>query len=480
MKKFRIRKILIANRGEIARRILRTCRTMGIRTVAIFSEADRQTPHVWEADEAYLVGPAKAQESYLNIERIIAIARQAQVDAIHPGYGFLSENAAFATAVTDAGIHFIGPSPQSIAIMGNKITAKQAVIPFEVPLIPGTEEAIHDPGEGLKWAERIGYPVLIKAAAGGGGKGMRMVNESADFAAQFERAVSEAQSAFGDGSVFIEKYALQPKHIEVQILADQYGNTIHLGERECSIQRRHQKVVEESPSPVVDASLREKLGAAAVQVARSCQYTGAGTVEFILDGHKQFYFLEMNTRLQVEHPVTEMVTGVDLVAWQIRIAEGEPLTLEQETIHPSGHAIELRVYAEDPSNQFMPSPGTLDGYSIPKGSGIRVDDAYVQGNAVSLYYDPMIAKLIAFGKDRPEAIQRLLDAVANYRIEGVVTTLSFAPFLLHHPAFLDGSFDTNFISTYFKDQESLPPWLAHTAAVLYDRERSRLRLPGMA
>lgn len=480
MKGKKIQKVLIANRGEIARRIMRTCRAMGVRTVAIYSEADRNAPHVWEADEAYLAGPARAQDSYLNINKIIEIARHCGADAIHPGYGFLSENAGFAEAAEANHIVFIGPTPQAIRTMGNKIAAKQAVIPFDVPLIPGSDHAILDKLAGEALAKAIGYPVLIKAAAGGGGKGMRIVDAANDFNSQFDRAVSEAKAAFGDGSVFIEKYIQNPKHIEVQILADNYGHTIHLGERECSIQRRHQKVVEESPSPVVSGELRHRLGEAAVQVAKSCQYRGAGTVEFIYDGQDHFYFLEMNTRLQVEHPVTECVTGMDLVAWQIRIAEGAPLTVQQQDVVQRGHAIEFRVYAEDPYDQFMPNHGELTSYRLPDGPGIRVDDAYVQGSEVSLFYDPMIAKLIAYGEDRTEAISKLKLAIADYRIEGVTTTLSFAPFLLNHPLFLNGQFTTQFIQDHFNGQSRLPEWLAHAAAWIYDQEVQKLRIPLMA
>ena len=478
MRDKKIRKILVANRGEIARRIMRTCRKLDIRTVAIYSEADRYSPHVREADEAYLVGPAKAQESYLNSGKIIEIARACAADAIHPGYGFLSENATFAELAEANQITFIGPTPHAIRVMGNKITAKQAVIPFDVPLIRGSDHAMADQKEGKDLAQTIGYPVLIKAAAGGGGKGMRIVEKAEDFDSQFERAVSEARAAFGDGSVFIEKFVQNPKHIEVQILADIHGHTIHLGERECSIQRRHQKVVEESPSPVVDDVLRQRLGEAAVQVAKACQYRGAGTVEFIYDGHDRFYFLEMNTRLQVEHPVTECVTGLDLVAWQSKIAEGAPLTVLQQDVKQRGHAIEFRVYAEDPFNQFLPNHGVLSTYTLPHGPGIRVDDAYVQGSEVGLFYDPMIAKLIAYGDDRQDAIEKLKKAVADYHITGVTTTLSFAPFLLNHPLFLSGNFNTQFIQDHFQAQPSLPPWMAYAAAWIYDREVQKLRIPG--
>ena len=444
-----MKKILVANRGEIALRVMRTARRMGIKTVAIYSEADRTAPHVQFADEAILIGPPPSSRSYLLGEKIIETAKKLRVDGIHPGYGFLSENAAFAKAVTDAGITFIGPSPYSIEVMGSKLAAKEAVRQFNIPMVPGTENAITDIQEAKNISRKIGYPILIKASAGGGGKGMRIVENEEELASQMERAISEAISAFGDGSVFIEKYIASPRHIEIQVLADQHGNTIHLFERECSVQRRHQKVVEEAPSSILTPEIRAAMGADAVKVAQACDYTGAGTVEFLVDEHLNYYFLEMNTRLQVEHPVTELITGVDLVEQQIRIADGETLPFHQGDLKIKGHAIELRVYAEDPYNDFLPSIGKLTTYRPPVGEGIRVDDGYREGMDIPIYYDPMIAKLVAFAKNRNEAIHRLLEAIAQYEIEGAATTLPFGKFVLQHEAFISGKFDTHFVKNYF-------------------------------
>ncbi len=430
-------------------RVMRTARRMGIRTVAVYSEADRQAPHVQFADEAALVGPPSSALSYLRGDKIIEIAKEFDVDGIHPGYGFLSENAAFAQAVTQAGITFIGPSPHSIEVMGSKLAAKDAVRKFNIPMVPGTENAVASIGEAGAISRRIGYPVLIKASAGGGGKGMRIVESEEDLQEQMERAISEATSAFGDGSVFIEKYIASPRHIEIQVLADAHGHTVHLFERECSIQRRHQKVVEESPSSILTPEIRAAMGADAVKVAQACNYTGAGTVEFLLDEHLNYYFLEMNTRLQVEHPVTEMITGIDLVEQQIRIARGEELPFKQQELSFKGHAIELRVYAEDPFDNFMPSIGKLKTYRPPTGKGIRVDDGYREGMDIPIYYDPMISKLIAYGRDRREAIERLLEAIAAYDIAGVATTLPFGKFVMEHEAFASGKFDTQFVKKYF-------------------------------
>ncbi|NIK74128.1 propionyl-CoA carboxylase alpha chain [Thermonema lapsum] len=445
----KIRKILVANRGEIALRIMRSAKEMGIRTVAIYSEADREALHVRYADEAVCVGPAPSSESYLRIDRILEACRQTGADAVHPGYGFLSENAHFARAVEEAGLIFIGPSPQSIELMGSKLAAKEAAKKQGVPLVPGTAEALTDVEEGKRIAREIGYPVLIKASAGGGGKGMRVVEKEEDFAEQMERAISEAISAFGDGAVFIEKYIASPKHIEIQVLGDRYGKVVYLFERECSIQRRHQKVIEEAPSAVVDENMRRAMGEAAVRVAKACGYYNAGTVEFIVDEQRNFYFLEMNTRLQVEHPVTEMITGIDLVKEQIRIAEGQPLRFSQEELKINGHAIEVRVYAEDPRNNFLPNVGKLLSYERPQGPGVRVDDAFEAGMQVPIYYDPMIAKLIVHAPSRQEAIDRMLRAIGEYKITGIATTLDFCAFALQHPAFTDGSFDTNFVKQYF-------------------------------
>jgi acetyl-CoA carboxylase biotin carboxylase subunit len=444
-----MKKILVANRGEIALRVMRTARRMGIQTVAIYSEADRLSPHVRFADEAVCIGPPPSSQSYLLGNKIIEAAKSLGVDGIHPGYGFLSENAAFAQAVTDAGITFIGPSPYSIEVMGSKLAAKDAVRHFNIPMVPGTEGAVSDVAEAVKIGREVGYPLLVKASAGGGGKGMRIVESEADLESQMERAISEAKSAFGDGSVFIEKYIGSPRHIEIQVLADSFGNTVHLFERECSVQRRHQKVVEEAPSSILTPEVRSAMGADAVKVALACQYTGAGTVEFLVDEHLNYYFLEMNTRLQVEHPVTEMITGIDLVEQQIRVARGEKLSFSQEDLQIHGHAVELRVYAEDPLNDFLPSIGRLDTYIRPTGDGIRVDDGFEQGMDIPIYYDPMLAKLVAYGKSRPEAIQRLLQAIQDYEIEGVATTLPFGRFVLEHEAFVSGNFDTHFVKNYF-------------------------------
>ncbi|MEO1653361.1 MAG: acetyl-CoA carboxylase biotin carboxylase subunit [Bacteroidota bacterium] len=452
----KIKKILVANRGEIALRVMRTARDMGIQTVAVYSEADRASLHVKYADEAICLGPAPSAESYLRGDKIIAACQQLGVDAIHPGYGFLSENADFAGQVTEAGLIFIGPSPASISVMGSKLAAKEAVSKYDIPMVPGVNQAISDIGEAKKKAEAIGYPILIKASAGGGGKGMRIVEHSDEFEEQMNRAMSEAISAFGDGAVFIEKYITSPKHIEIQVLGDQHGNIIHLFERECSIQRRHQKVIEEAPSAVVSPEMRAAMGAAAVKVAQACDYYGAGTVEFIADEKLNFYFLEMNTRLQVEHPVTEMITGIDLVKEQIKIAEGRKLDIKQEDLKIQGHSLEVRVYAEDPKNNFLPDIGRLNTYKPPQGPGIRLDDGFEEGMEVPIYYDPMIAKLVTYGKDRPEAIARMLRAIQEYQISGIETTLSFCSFVLRHEAFLSGKFDTNFVKKFFNPEILTP------------------------
>ncbi|MCL4109862.1 UNVERIFIED_CONTAM: hypothetical protein GTU68_028771 [Idotea baltica] len=444
-----MKKILVANRGEIALRIMRTAIKMGISTVAVYSEVDSNARHVKFADEAVLLGAAPSNESYLNVKRIIELAKSLDVDGIHPGYGFLSENAAFAKAVAEAGITFIGPSEHAINVMGSKLEAKATVKDYNIPMVPGTDQAITNIDEAKKIAIDIGFPILIKASAGGGGKGMRIVESEKDFESQMDRAVSEAKSAFGDGAVFIEKYIASPRHIEIQILADNHGNVVHLFERECSIQRRHQKVVEEAPSAILTPELRNKMGNAAIKVAKSCNYSGAGTVEFLLDDQHNFYFLEMNTRLQVEHPVTEMVTGIDLVEQQIKVARNEVLELTQDDIKLNGHAVELRVYAEDPSKDFLPDIGTLETYKIPKGKGIRVDDAYEEGDEIPIYYDPMIAKLVAFGNTRAEAIAHLSKAIEEYYIEGIKTTLGFGNFVMNHEAFKTGVFDTHFVQKYF-------------------------------
>ncbi len=448
-----MQKILVANRGEIAFRIMRTIRNMGIRSVAIYSEADRDAPHVLFADEAVFIGPAISAHSYLNADKIIALAKQLGVDGIHPGYGFLSENAEFAQKVEDAGITFIGPGPDAMRVMGSKLAAKESVKKYDIPMVAGIDKAIEDINVAKDIASKIGYPILIKASAGGGGKGMRVVEKESQLEEQMQRAISEAKSSFGDGSVFIEKYISSPRHIEIQVLADKHGNAVHLFERECSIQRRHQKVIEESPSAVITPELRRKMGEAAVRVAKSCNYTSTGTVEFLVDENLDFYFLEMNTRLQVEHPVTEMITGIDLVEEQIRIARGEQLRFTQDDIVINGHAVELRVYAEDPMNDFLPSIGTLTKYIKPNGDKIRIDDGYREGMTIPIFYDPMIAKLVTHGKDRSAAIEKMKTAIRNFKIEGVSTTLPFGEFVFEHPAFLSGNFDTHFVKKYFTPEK---------------------------
>ncbi len=445
-------KILVANRGEIALRVMRSAKEMGIKTIAVFSEADRLMPFVTYADEAVCIGPAASAQSYLKADTIIAVAKQYGADGIHPGYGFLSENAGFAQAVADAGLSFIGPSAYSIEMMGSKIAAKQAAQKFNVPMVPGTDQPLKDYEEAKTIAEQIGYPLLIKASAGGGGKGMRVVTAAAELEEQMRMAKSEALNAFSNDDVFIEKYISAPKHVEIQLLGDQHGNYLYLFERECSIQRRHQKLIEEAPSSCLTPDVREAMGKCAVDVARACKYYGAGTVEFLVDDELNFYFLEMNTRLQVEHCVTEMICGIDLVKEQIRIARGEKLSVSQEQLRIHGHAIELRVCAEDPLNNFMPDTGRLNMYVRPQGPGIRVDDGYEQGMDIPIFYDPMIAKLVAWGATRQEAIDRLCRAIDEYKIQGIQTTLSFGKWAVRQPAFVEGKFDTNFIGKYFKPE----------------------------
>ncbi len=445
----KIHKILVANRGEIALRVMRTAREMGIQTVAVYSQADRNAPHVRFADEAVCIGPPPSAQSYLLMDKLIEISLQMGVDAIHPGYGFLSENAVFSRKVSEAGLIFIGPSPESIEMMGSKLSAKLAAKRYNIPLVPGTEEAISDVAAAKQRAAEIGYPVLIKASAGGGGKGMRLVHHEEEFEEQMHRAISEAQAAFGDGAVFIEKFVTAPRHIEIQVLGDKHGNIIHLFERECSIQRRHQKVIEEAPSAVLTPEIRAAMGKCAVDVARACNYYGAGTVEFIVNDKLEFYFLEMNTRLQVEHPVTEIITGVDLVRQQILVAEGHALAIRQEDLQIKGHAIEVRVCAEDPANNFLPDIGKLHTYVRPQGPGIRVDDGFEQGMDIPIYYDPMIAKLIVHAEDRNKAIAKMLRAIEEYQITGIQTTLGFCTYVLNHEAFISGQFDTKFVEKYF-------------------------------
>src|SRR5690554_3509211 len=444
-----MKKILVANRGEIALRVMKTAKKMGIKTVAVYSVADRQSPHVKFADEAVCIGEAPSNQSYLLGDKIIEVCKELGVDGIHPGYGFLSENSKFAELAEQNGIAFIGPKSHAIEVMGDKLAAKDTVTGYDITMVPGLDHAITDIDEAKNVAKEVGFPILIKASAGGGGKGMRVVEKEEDFESQMQRAISEATSAFGDGSVFIEKFVASPRHIEIQVLANTHGNVVYLFERECSVQRRHQKVVEEAPSAVLTPEIRKAMGEAAVKVAKACDYVGAGTVEFLLDENKNFYFLEMNTRLQVEHPVTEMITGVDLVEMQIRVARGEVLPIRQEDLKITGHALELRVYAEDPINDFLPSIGHLSVYQIPNGKGIRVDNEIEQGMDVPIYYDPMLAKLISFGKDREEALQLMLKAIEEYKVEGIFTTLPFGKFVFEHEAFRSGNFDTHFVKKYY-------------------------------
>ncbi|GAB4507975.1 MAG: acetyl-CoA carboxylase biotin carboxylase subunit [Allomuricauda sp.] len=478
-----MKKILIANRGEIAVRVMKTVKKMGIKTVAVYSEVDRNAPHVLFADEAVCIGEAPSNKSYLKGDKIIEVAKKLQVDGIHPGYGFLSENADFAEAVENSGITFIGPKSKAIRIMGSKLAAKEAVKAYDIPMVPGIDEAISDVAKAHEIANEVGYPVLIKASAGGGGKGMRIVEKAEDLESGMKRAISEATSAFGDGSVFVEKYVKSPRHIEVQVMADTHGNVLHFFERECSVQRRHQKVVEEAPSAILTPELRKEMGEAACKVAKSCDYIGAGTVEFLMDADHNFYFLEMNTRLQVEHPVTELITGVDLVELQIKVARGEELPMKQEDLTINGHAVELRVYAEDPLNDFLPSVGNLETYQLPVGEGIRVDNGFREGMDIPIYYDPMLSKLITYGKTREEAIELMLDAIQNYKVKGVQTTLPFGSFVFAHEAFRSGNFDTHFVKNYYapemiKEQTSNEAEIAAMIALYQFLEDKKIvRLP---
>lgn len=442
------KKILIANRGEIAVRIARACREMGISPVAVYSEADRAALHVRKADEAYVLGPAPSSESYLRIERIIDIAKACGAEAIHPGYGFLSESAAFARAVRDAGLTLIGPPPEAMELMGSKTVARRTVRDAGAPVVPGTVDPVSDVEEARRVADEIGYPIMLKASAGGGGKGMRLVRSSEELESALTRAGSEAAAAFGDASVYLERAIERPRHIEVQLLADKHGNCVHLIERECSLQRRHQKVVEECPATFDDADLRARMGAAAVRIALAAGYEGAGTIEFLVDAERNFYFLEMNTRLQVEHPVTEWVTGVDLVAAQIRVASGEPLWFSQQDVQPRGTAIECRVYAEDPDNNFVPSPGRITSLKEPSGPGVRVDSGVYEGWEVAIHYDPMLAKLAVWAPSRPEAIARLRRALAEYTVGGIRTTLALFRELIDDPGFLTGAIDTQYLDRW--------------------------------
>ncbi len=441
----KIQKILIANRGEIAIRIMRTCREMGISTVAVFSDADRTSMHVRYADEAYHIGPSASSESYLNADKIIEVAKKSNTDAIHPGYGFLSENAAFAVKCAQNGIKFIGPSPEVINQMGDKIQARLTMIAAGVPVVPGTTESIKTEKDAIETIQQIGLPVMVKAAAGGGGKGMRLITEEKDIVSMVRSARSEAKSSFGNDSVYVEKYISSPHHIEFQVLGDQHGNVVHLFERECSVQRRHQKMIEETPSPLVTPELRAEMGLCAVNAAKAVGYEGAGTIEFLVDNNLNFYFLEMNTRLQVEHPITERVTGIDLVKQQILVAEGHALSFTQDKLRQTGHAIECRVYAEDSENNFMPNPGRIYNITQPLGLGVRTDGYVYEGYEIPIYYDSMISKLIVWAQNRSEAIERMKRALYEYKITGVKTSIKFLERIMDSEDFRSGNYDTNFI-----------------------------------
>ena len=452
------KKILIANRGEIAVRIIRACREMGIIPVAVYSEVDRKALHVRLSEEAYCIGPAPPSESYLNIDRIIRTAQQSGAEAVHPGYGFLAENAEFVRRCEQEGLVFIGPASGPMEIMGQKTASRQKMQQAGVPIVPGTLAPVEDEGELLKQAKKVGFPVLLKASSGGGGKGLRLVEKEQDLVSAFRLARSEALSSFSDSSVYIERYMEEPHHIEIQILADAQGNTVYLGERECSVQRRYQKVLEETPSPFLDAALRKKIGEVAVRAASAVGYRNAGTVEFIVDKHKQFYFLEMNTRLQVEHPITEMVTGIDLVKCQIEIAAGNPLPFAQEDIRPQGHSLECRIYAEDPYNGFMPSPGRIEQLRAPAGGlGVRYDNGTYEGYVVPLEYDPLLSKLITWGNTREESIRRMLRALSEYQVYGIKTIIPFFQRILLHPRFFQGDYNTRFIEELEKEDETIDP-----------------------
>jgi acetyl-CoA carboxylase biotin carboxylase subunit len=441
------KKILIANRGEIALRVIRVCREMGIKTVAVYSEADRLSLHVKFADEAVCIGPASSKESYLHIPRIIAAAEITNADAIHPGYGFLSERAQFAEICGSSGLKFIGPSPEAITAMGDKSLAKDTMRKAGVPVVPGSDGVVAGIKEGLEIAESIGFPVMIKASAGGGGKGMRIVNEASEFEKAFQMASNEASAAFGNPEVYVEKFVDQPRHIEIQVFGDRFGNVIHLNERDCTVQRRHQKLIEESPSPIVDDILREKMGAAAIKGAKAVHYEGAGTIEFLVDKDKNFYFMEMNTRIQVEHPVTELVTGIDLIKLQLQMAAGERLRKKQ--YKPHGHAIECRINAEDPEHDFRPSPGLITSFHLPGGFGVRCDTQCYAGYAVPSHYDSLIAKLVVHGATRDEAIRKMSSALEEFTVEGIHTTIPFHRRVMRNDVFLEGKYDTGFIERHY-------------------------------
>ena len=475
-------KVLIANRGEIAVRIIRACRELGYPTVAVYSEPDRAALHVTYADQAMPIGPAPSRESYLRIDRILDAAKKTGAEAVHPGYGFLAENAGFARACKDAGLIFIGPSPESIDAMGSKTESRQRMKAAGVPVVPGLTEAVKSFDEIADFAKTAGFPIMIKASAGGGGKGMRLVEREEDLRNAFERVTSEAESFFGDGSVYAEKFVARPRHIEVQVLGDMHGNLVHVGERECTLQRRHQKVVEECPSPVVDTALRERLGAMAVKAAKAVNYYSAGTIECLMGPDREFYFLEMNTRLQVEHPVTEMVWGVDLVKEQLRIAQGGKLTFTQEQLKPKGHAIECRIYAEDPARKFAPSPGLIRSMNLPEGPGVRNENGVYAGYTVPVFYDPMLSKLVCHALTREEAIGRLRRALGEYRVEGIQTTIPFFSFITQHPDFISANFDTGFIDRLLPQMNleqqdvSLDAAIA-AAAILAFEDAQRVQLP---
>jgi acetyl-CoA carboxylase, biotin carboxylase subunit len=479
-----VTKVLVANRGEIAVRIIRACRELGIGSVAVYSEADRLSPHVLEADEAYLIGPPPSAESYLKADRLIDAAQRSGCDAVHPGYGFLSERAFFAQAVADAGLTFIGPPAAAITAMGDKTEARRRMIEAGVPVVPGVAEALADADAALRAAEEFGYPVLLKAAAGGGGKGMRVVNSASELERAFAAAASEALSAFGDGAVYLEKYLARPRHIEIQVLADAHGNVIHLGERDCSVQRRHQKMIEEAPSPALTPELRSRMGATAVEAARAVNYRNAGTIEFLFqDG--EYYFLEMNTRIQVEHPVTELTMGVDLVQWQLRIAAGELLPFSQDRLEPQGHAIECRITSENADQGFMPSTGRITGLTIPSGPGVRWDGGITEGGEVSLYYDPLLGKLIVHAADRPAALDRMARALAELRVVGVDTSAPFHRRVMQEPAFRSGDITIRYLDEHADllapvPDDDLLRRAAVAAVLLEDEARTRRTARRMA
>ncbi|MFP8488365.1 acetyl/propionyl/methylcrotonyl-CoA carboxylase subunit alpha [Gracilimonas sp. Q87] len=448
-----IKKILVANRGEIALRVIHTCKELGIETVAVYSRPDAHSPHVMHADESVFIGEAASSESYLVIDKIIDAAKQTGADAIHPGYGFLSENASFAERCKKEGVIFIGPEPKAITLMGDKTEARELMSQHNIPTPPGLKSELKDIEEAREVADEIGYPILVKAAAGGGGKGMRIVHKKEEFEASIKAAKSEAKNAFGDDRIYIEKYLEEPRHVEFQIMADTHGNVLHVFDRECSVQRRHQKVIEEAPCALLTDELRAEMAESAIKAAKACDYVGAGTIEFLVDKHMKFYFLEMNTRLQVEHPVTEMISGVDLVALQILVAEGKELPFKQDDLEINGHAIECRIYAEDPADNFLPSTGLLIKHRVPTGSGIRVDAGVEEGQQITINYDPMISKLSVHGPDREMARKRMLRALDEYEIAGCKTTIPFCEFTLNHPAFIEARYDTHFVPDHFEPEK---------------------------